>query len=215
MSSMSFSTGKQFVRPPQRGIFPLDHDSECRSGMEVRVESVNDSIDAMLVFHCCWLTHSFIYAFYVLQKYLECLKDSKDMHHKCRELSRDYLQCRMDNQLMHQENLDNVSRLLTVEVLSVLCLGKYITVLPVVCHLIKYIFYFISWDIPKTKRSREPKKTTGPRKRLDSSRASILTKRVNGGSSKSDDKRHGWKKHPITTTPASKVETNLNHSSLV
>jgi hypothetical protein len=35
MSSMSFSTSKQYVRPPQRGIFPLDHDSECRAKMEV------------------------------------------------------------------------------------------------------------------------------------------------------------------------------------
>ena len=47
MSSMSFSTGKQFVRPPQRGIFPLDHDSECRSGMEVRVvEDVDVNVNA-------------------------------------------------------------------------------------------------------------------------------------------------------------------------
>ena len=37
-SSMSanFSTSKQYVRPPQRGIFPLDHDADCRSNMEVR-----------------------------------------------------------------------------------------------------------------------------------------------------------------------------------
>lgn len=35
MSSMNFSTSKQYVRPPQRGIFPLDHDAECRPYMEV------------------------------------------------------------------------------------------------------------------------------------------------------------------------------------
>jgi len=35
---MNFSSGKQFVRPPQRGIFPLDHDSECKKHMEVRKE---------------------------------------------------------------------------------------------------------------------------------------------------------------------------------
>ena len=35
MSSMNFSTAKQVVKPPQRGIFPLDHDAECRSKMEV------------------------------------------------------------------------------------------------------------------------------------------------------------------------------------
>ena len=32
---MNFSTAKQYVRPPQRGIFPLDHDGECRKFMEV------------------------------------------------------------------------------------------------------------------------------------------------------------------------------------
>jgi hypothetical protein len=32
---MNFSTSKQYVRPPQRGIFPLDHDAECRPFMEV------------------------------------------------------------------------------------------------------------------------------------------------------------------------------------
>eukprot|EP00980_Cylindrotheca_fusiformis_P010128 scaffold2253_cov119-Cylindrotheca_fusiformis.AAC.3 len=75
MSSMNFSTSKQFVRPPQRGIFPLDHDADCRPYMET---------------------------------YLDCLKGSKDVHHKCRELSKEYLQCRMDNQLMSKENLDDL-----------------------------------------------------------------------------------------------------------
>ena len=31
------------------------------------------------------------------------------MHHKCKELSKDYLQCRMDRKLMSEENLDDVS----------------------------------------------------------------------------------------------------------
>lgn len=35
MSGMSFSSGKQHVKPPQRGIFPLDHDAECKPAMEV------------------------------------------------------------------------------------------------------------------------------------------------------------------------------------
>lgn len=42
------------------------------------------------------------------QKYLECLKGEKQQHHKCRELSKDYLQCRMDNELMAKENLDEM-----------------------------------------------------------------------------------------------------------
>ena len=36
MSSMNFSSAKQTVKPPQRGIFPLDHESECKPYMEVR-----------------------------------------------------------------------------------------------------------------------------------------------------------------------------------
>ena len=36
MASMNFSSAKQFVRPPQRGIFPLDHDAECKPYMKVR-----------------------------------------------------------------------------------------------------------------------------------------------------------------------------------
>jgi hypothetical protein len=32
---MNFSSSKQFVRPPQRGIFPLDHFADCRPYMEV------------------------------------------------------------------------------------------------------------------------------------------------------------------------------------
>ena len=35
MASMNFSSSKQYVRPPQRGIFPLDHDGECKLFMEV------------------------------------------------------------------------------------------------------------------------------------------------------------------------------------
>ncbi|GAX22872.1 hypothetical protein FisN_24Lh159 [Fistulifera solaris] len=75
MSSISMGSGKQVVRPPQRGIFPLDHEASCKSKME---------------------------------DYLICLKAEKDVHHKCRDLSRDYLQCRMDHQLMARENLDDL-----------------------------------------------------------------------------------------------------------
>lgn len=75
MSSTSMGGGKSVVRPPQRGIFPLDHMAECARPM---------------------------------QKYLDCLKENSDHHHKCRELSREYLQCRMDHGLMSVENLDDL-----------------------------------------------------------------------------------------------------------
>jgi cytochrome c oxidase assembly protein subunit 19 len=72
---MSMGTSKQVVRPPQRGIFPLDHMAECTDRM---------------------------------QAYLECLQTNKDVHHLCRDLSRQYLECRMERGLMSKENLDHL-----------------------------------------------------------------------------------------------------------
>jgi len=73
---MNFSSQqKQLVKPPQRGIFPLDHDAECKLKM---------------------------------QEYLGCLNQEKSTHYKCRELSRGYLQCRMDADLMAKEDLDEL-----------------------------------------------------------------------------------------------------------
>ena len=46
-----------------------------------------------------------------MKKYIACLKDQKDKHHLCRDLSKEYLQCRMDRQLMASEDLDQVSSL--------------------------------------------------------------------------------------------------------
>lgn len=45
----------------------------------------------------------------ITQKYISCLKDQQDKHYLCRELSKEYLQCRMDRQLMASEDLDKVS----------------------------------------------------------------------------------------------------------
>jgi cytochrome c oxidase assembly protein subunit 19 len=75
MSSISMGSAKQVVRPPQRGIFPLDHYRECKGPMD---------------------------------QYLECLKEEKDLHHKCKDHSKEYLQCRMDRDLMSKENLDQL-----------------------------------------------------------------------------------------------------------
>ena len=75
MSSRSMGAGQQVVKPPQRGIFPLDHFKECKVPME---------------------------------QYLDCLKEHKDRHNECREFSRGYLECRMENGLMSKENLDDM-----------------------------------------------------------------------------------------------------------
>jgi len=56
----------------------------------------NLSLTALLIFS------------YFFQEYVKCLKDQDSNHHKCRELSKNYLQCRMDNELMAKENLEEV-----------------------------------------------------------------------------------------------------------
>ena len=53
--------------------------------------------------HCL---HSYVYL--VVQKYMSCLKEHQDRHHFCRHMSKEYLQCRMDRDLMAKENLDQV-----------------------------------------------------------------------------------------------------------
>lgn len=45
MSSSSMGASKQVVRPPQRGIFPLDHYSECRPKMESYLACLKESKD--------------------------------------------------------------------------------------------------------------------------------------------------------------------------
>jgi len=45
MSSISMGASKQVVRPPQRGIFPLDHMSECRDPMELYLQCLRDNED--------------------------------------------------------------------------------------------------------------------------------------------------------------------------
>jgi len=67
--------GKQVVRPPQRGIFPLDHERSCSAPM---------------------------------QEYLDCLAQHDDRHYQCQDFSKLYLQCRMENGLMSQEDLNHL-----------------------------------------------------------------------------------------------------------
>lgn len=51
--------------------------------------------------------------------YLDCLKKEKNQHHKCRDFSKDYLQCRMDCQLMAKEDLNQMGFSSEVEVKEV------------------------------------------------------------------------------------------------
>lgn len=75
MSSRSMGANQQVIRPPQRGIFPLDHLGECNTTKNI---------------------------------YLQCLQDNSDMHHKCQDYSKQYLLCRMENQLMSKEDINTL-----------------------------------------------------------------------------------------------------------
>ena len=39
--------------------------------------------------------------------FVSCLKQHKNAHYKCRELSKKYLECRMEENLMQKENLED------------------------------------------------------------------------------------------------------------
>ena len=88
-----------------------------------------------------WLT--FIHLSHLLhQKYISCLNDQKDKHYLCRELSKEYLQCRMDRQLMASEDLDKVRETTLLEFRNVLVVPSII--------LIQHLFIInnhLSWDI--------------------------------------------------------------------
>jgi cytochrome c oxidase assembly protein subunit 19 len=71
---------------PERGSFPLDHDAECK---------------------------------YLISSYLRCLKKPRPAHEngkvqagindqECRLIAKDYLQCRMDNNLMAKDEMKNL-----------------------------------------------------------------------------------------------------------
>ncbi len=63
---------KIFVaKPPDKGSFPLDHESECKTFMI---------------------------------KYIKCLNNNKCDNSSCRPLAKEYLQCRMDKDLMAKED---------------------------------------------------------------------------------------------------------------
>lgn len=60
------------AKPPEKGIFPLDHFGECKQ---------------------------------VADAYLKCLKQHARDAVACQQLAKQYLQCRMDRNLMAQQDL--------------------------------------------------------------------------------------------------------------
>ncbi|GAB1608820.1 cytochrome c oxidase assembly protein COX19-like [Argonauta hians] len=73
-TSMTF-VGRQTVRPPEKGSFPLDHEGQCKMFMI---------------------------------RYMKCLNANRNENTKCREESKEYLECRMNNNLMTKENFSKL-----------------------------------------------------------------------------------------------------------
>jgi|EP01033_Poteriospumella_lacustris_P012417 cytochrome c oxidase assembly protein subunit 19 len=71
----AFGASRVQIRPPERGVFPLDHDGECKDNMG---------------------------------RYLACLKENHNDAFPCRVLSKAYLQCRMDRDLMAKEEMSKL-----------------------------------------------------------------------------------------------------------
>lgn len=69
MASYTFGQKKFAPTPPEKGSFPLDHESLCKK-------------------------------YYLL--YMSCLTKNEDNNSKCRQEAKEYLGCRMNNQLMEK-----------------------------------------------------------------------------------------------------------------
>ena len=95
----AFGGSRIQARPPERGVFALDHDGEKKLWMllfifsykllEIRIITLMSSGECK--------AH--------MKSYLGCLKEKKGDHVDCRELSKNYLQCRMDHELMSKEDM--------------------------------------------------------------------------------------------------------------
>ena len=75
MGPDAFGGGRKSSKPPEKGVFPLDHGSECKREINA---------------------------------FLACLKENKGDHFPCKGFSKDYLQCRMDNDLMEQQSMNEL-----------------------------------------------------------------------------------------------------------
>lgn len=82
-------------RPPEKGVFPLDHFGECtevRWGGQIWVwghgaARARDSASKRAPLRgACWQAK---------ERYMACLREHEDSA-KCQDLARAYLQCRMD-----------------------------------------------------------------------------------------------------------------------
>ena len=92
-------------RPPEKGVFPLDHFGECKQVRPAVVVGQERSVigpcmrpgersvgqQACHLAGCCSLASE-----QIKEQYLECLKEHGSDAEACRDLAKAYLQCRME-----------------------------------------------------------------------------------------------------------------------
>ena len=78
-------------KPPEKGVFPLDHFGECKS---VSCDCFTPAVSAFSIVTC--VAANFECTLQVKEAYLECLKQNANRANACEELSRQYLKCRME-----------------------------------------------------------------------------------------------------------------------
>lgn len=104
------SGGKSQSTPPERGSFPLDHRGQCTASMKARTTAlrcpslVRAAWPSSLA--CCLTASPAVCRFSAAprcyararapQAYMDCMKQEKFAQGACRDLSKAYLQCRMD-----------------------------------------------------------------------------------------------------------------------
>lgn len=98
------------VLPPQRGSFPLDHDGElCASWRRQagrRTATTRTRASSPHPILVATLTPGECKTF--MLTYMRCLKANKNDAGACRPEARDYLGCRMDNELMGRDDWENL-----------------------------------------------------------------------------------------------------------
>ncbi|DAZ94744.1 TPA: hypothetical protein N0F65_011560 [Lagenidium giganteum] len=100
-SSMNATSApSQSKRPPEKGSFPLDHYGECKPFMKVCAVKAAGSMNELRLTENAELVGP--------QEFLQCMKEHQSQHIQCKHLSKAYLKCRMDNNLMKEEPLDHL-----------------------------------------------------------------------------------------------------------
>ena len=89
--SNAFGGPRVQVKPPERGVFALDHEGECKKEMLVYLNCLREKEGNLFALIYTKITNAFV-----------------GHHFDCRQLSGKYLKCRMDRDLMAKEDLEHL-----------------------------------------------------------------------------------------------------------